>query len=466
MRDEFKRLIKDIYSGRINGLIAWHPDRLSRNMKEAGMIIDLIDTGFLKDMQFSTFTFENTPAGKMLLGITFVMAKQYSEHLSESVERGNRRATEDGEFIGKYKHGYIVDSNRHLQPDPDSFVKVKHMFELALKGESQKNIGAWVNEQNYTVQKRPQANPEPHIWSKDDVSSLLKDHLYTGVFKWGENLVNLPEIYPFEPMLSVGDFLKINRIESLDSPKILTINKPKGGNIRANFLRGIVYCGHCGKSLTSMLIDKKKDGTVYESRYYYKCETVGCEMEGKSAKAKYVIDAAQAFLSAYLFVTRSNYDTFVKNAKIEIKSNQYKIDSSIGTFKSNLGKKKASYERVKKLIENDSRGGLLAHYNLDGMLNEINSIKSELDKVLTAKREAPNAIPTYEEYLKLFESNPVILGKIRDMKQMDDLLRIFFSNFTITADGKDFRQGSRVTYKLKEPWNGFLENKDFSLGAG
>lgn len=172
------------------------------------------------------------------------------------------------------------------------------MFGLALKGESQKDIRLWINEQNYTVQKRPQSNPEPHIWSKDDVSILLKDPLYAGVFKWGENLVNLPEIYPFEPMLSVGDFLKINRIESLDSPKILTINKPKGGNIRANFLRGTVYCGHCSKSLTSMLIDKKKDGVVYESRYYYKCETVGCEMEGKSAKAKYVIDAAQAFLSA------------------------------------------------------------------------------------------------------------------------------------------------------------------------
>lgn len=267
-------------------------------------------------------------------------------------------------------------------------------------------------------------------------------------------------------MLSVSDFLKINRIDNLDSPKILTINKPKDGNIRANFLRGIVYCGHCSKSLTSMLIDKKKDGVVYESRYYYKCETVGCEMEGKSAKAKYVIDAAQAFLSAYLFVTRSNYDMFVKNAKIEIKSTQYKIDSSIGTLKSNLGKKKTSYERVKKLIENDSSGCLLAHYNLDGMLSEVNSIKNELDKVLAAKREAPNAIPTYEEYLKLFESNPVILGKIRDMKQMDSLLRIFFSNFIITAEGKSFQQGSRVLCKLKEPWNGFLENKDFSLGAG
>ena len=28
VRGEFKRLVKDIYSGKINGLIAWHPDRL------------------------------------------------------------------------------------------------------------------------------------------------------------------------------------------------------------------------------------------------------------------------------------------------------------------------------------------------------------------------------------------------------------------------------------------------------
>jgi hypothetical protein len=85
---------------------------------------------------------------------------------------------------------------------------------------------------------------------------------------------------------------------------------------------------------------------------------------------------------------------------------------------------------------------------------------------LTTKREAPSAIPTYEEYLKLFESTPVILGKIHDTKQMDSLPRIFFSKFTITADGKDFRQGSRVSYKLKEPWNGFLESNDFVHGAG
>ena len=108
-------------------------------MKEAGVIIDLVDRGLIKDLRFATFTFENNPAGKMLLGITFVMAKQYSEHLSESVDRGNKRAIEDAEFIGKFKHGYILDSNRFFQPDPKNFTKVKHMFELALNGKSQRH---------------------------------------------------------------------------------------------------------------------------------------------------------------------------------------------------------------------------------------------------------------------------------------------------------------------------------------
>lgn len=48
---------------------------------------------------------------------------------------------------------------------------------------------------------------------------------------------------------------------------------------------------------------------------------------------------------------------------------------------------------------------------------------------------------------------------------MDALLRIFFYNFTITPANKDFRQGSEVSYKLNEPWNGFVENDDFVCGA-
>lgn len=162
MRQHFNAMINEIENGRIDGVIAWHPDRLSRNMKEAGAIIDLVDRGLIKDLRFATFTFENTPAGKMLLGITFVMAKQYSEHLAESVDWGNKRAIEDRvEFIGKFKHGYIVDENRTLQPDPRNFTKVKEMFTMALAGKSQKKYGSGLTNRAIRSRSVLEANTNP-----------------------------------------------------------------------------------------------------------------------------------------------------------------------------------------------------------------------------------------------------------------------------------------------------------------
>ena len=466
-RDEFKAMIRDIELGHIDGVIAWHPDRLSRNMKEAGTIIDLVDRGLIRDLKFATFTFENTPAGKMLLGITFVMAKQYSEHLSESVDRGNKRAVVDRvKFIGKFMHGYILDSRDTFQRDPDNFTKVKRMFEMALTGKSQKEIRLWINEQGYTVQKRKGAEPVRHVWDKDDVSKLLKNPHYAGIHEWGKNHVDLVEAYDFTPMITVEEFLKINKIESLTTTKISARHRPRGGEVRANLLRGRVYCGHCQQTLTSMLIDKKEKGSgqIIHSRYYYKCETLGCDMEGKSARASLILESAQQFFTTYLFVTKNNYAEFVKQARKTIANKSAEFDSAIGRLKTTVANKERAYDQTKDLIVKNPE--LKDHYDLDKYAKEIEKLKSDYQKNLRRRENVKDSIPTFEEYLKLFESTPVILGKIRDMKAMDELLRIFFSNFTITATNGDFRKGSQVSYKLNEPWNGFIENGDFVLGAG
>lgn len=465
-REQFKAMIHEIEMGRIDGVIAWHPDRLARNMKEAGTIIDLVDRNLIRDLKFSTFTFENTPAGKMLLGITFVMAKQYSEHLSESVDRGNARAVEDAEFIGKFKHGYILDSNRWFQPDPINFVKVKHMFEMALAGKSQKDIRNWINEQSYTVQKRQGAEPTPHVWDKDDVSKLLKDPHNTGIHGWGKNHVDLVEAYGFTPMISAEEFFTINKIDPYNANKISARQRPRGGNVRANLLRGRVYCGHCGKTLTSMVIDKRDKETkeIIQGRYYYKCETEGCKLEGKSARAGVILKATQEFFNTYLFVTKSNYADFVERAKSTVASRSAEFDTTIGRLKIVIANKERSYEQTKDLIRGNPE--LKAHYDLNKYIKEIEQLKGEYNKALQQRNGVKSSIPTFEEYLKLFESTPVILGKIQDMKAMDSLLRIFFSNFTITADENDFKQGSKVSYKLNEPYEGFVKSNDFVLGAG
>lgn len=466
-RQQFNAMINEIENGHIDGVIAWHPDRLSRNMKEAGAIIDLVDRGLIKDLRFATFTFENTPAGKMLLGITFVMAKQYSEHLAESVDRGNRRAVEDRvEFIGKFKHGYVVDANRTFQPDPRNFTKVKQMFAMALAGKSQKEVRLWINEQGYTVQKRPGGEYETHIWDKDDVSKLLRDPHYAGVHKWGKHLTNLIESYDFEPVISVDEFLTINRIENLDSPKVLAISRPRTGDIGADLLRGMVYCSKCDKTLTSMLIPKrdKETGEIIQARYYYKCETEGCPMHNKSARAGLVIDAAQQFFRQYLFVTKSNYSYFVKEAEKEAKLKSAELDSGIARLKLQIANKEKTYEQTKDLIRKNPE--LKDHYDLDKYSKEVDNLKTQYKRSVKQRDKIKDVIPTFEEYLKLLQSTPVILGKIRDMKTMDALLRVFFSNFTIHPVEDGSFKGSKVTYKLNEPWIGFVDDDDFVSGAG
>lgn len=92
IRPKFRQLLEDTRNGVIDGIIAYHPDRLSRNMREAGDIIDMLDKHDIKDLRFVTSTFENSPTGKMLLGISFVLSKQFSENLSEVVTRGNIRS--------------------------------------------------------------------------------------------------------------------------------------------------------------------------------------------------------------------------------------------------------------------------------------------------------------------------------------------------------------------------------------
>ncbi|MBR2998707.1 recombinase family protein, partial [Candidatus Saccharibacteria bacterium] len=84
-RPLFLQMLKDIEKGKYDGILAWHPDRLSRNSLEAGKIVDMVDNDTIKDLKFPTLEFTNDSSGKLLLNIMFAMSKQYSEHLSESV---------------------------------------------------------------------------------------------------------------------------------------------------------------------------------------------------------------------------------------------------------------------------------------------------------------------------------------------------------------------------------------------
>lgn len=107
-RPIFDEMMLGFKTGKYQGLLSWSPDRLSRNMKEAGEVIELIDHELIQDLHFKTYQFDNTPNGKMLLGILFATSKQYSDKLAVDVARGITGSIKDGKYVGQVKKGYYI----------------------------------------------------------------------------------------------------------------------------------------------------------------------------------------------------------------------------------------------------------------------------------------------------------------------------------------------------------------------
>jgi site-specific DNA recombinase len=101
-RPKFKELLELIDAGKINGLIAWHPDRLSRNEVDASAITWRIRQGKIKDLRFASgYNFDNSPESMMMLQMTMSQSQYFSAKLSKDIKRGNERKREVGQLTGK-----------------------------------------------------------------------------------------------------------------------------------------------------------------------------------------------------------------------------------------------------------------------------------------------------------------------------------------------------------------------------
>jgi site-specific DNA recombinase len=118
----FNQMLEALKNGEADGIVAWNPDRLSRNSKDGGEIIFLIDQGFIKDLKFPTYLYDNSPHGKFNLSLAFGFSKLHIDNLSPNVKRGIREKLRRGEWPGPAPRGYINDLRKHsIEPHPENF---------------------------------------------------------------------------------------------------------------------------------------------------------------------------------------------------------------------------------------------------------------------------------------------------------------------------------------------------------
>lgn len=468
IRPKFRKMIDDIKRGKYDGIIAWHPDRLARNMKEAGEIIDLLDKRVIKDLKFATGTFENNPTGKMLLGISFVLSKQYSEHLSETVRRGNRRQTEErGRFLGKVLHGYYISDEDELYPDGNNFLIIKQAFQMRVDGAAQKDIRKWLNSRKDYTETRKYGSPKLHYWDKNSVGNMLKNPVYAGVLVYGKSIVNLVESYGFEPVVDVSTFLAINKAKDISSSQFQAANRVKIAKVQ--FLNRMIVCGHCGKNMSAS-ITTKKSGKYFR----YRCENVDCEYKGSGPRAGVIIDFALDWLDEHRFTTVENYKNYIKEVKSQGRVRRKELTELIRQASRETLVTQELYDGAKRAIANNT-DDVAKHYvgDLETYSSKLKKLEELSGKLNTEKDGQNGAILSYENYLKLFENVTDLLRSRKKFSELDKMLRKFYSNFTVVAHpvppNNKINRWEVADFKLNEPYKGFVESglfQDFHSWSG
>lgn len=438
IRPVFREMIEEIKLGKYDGILAWHPDRLARNMKEAGEIIDLVDKKIIKNLKFVSFTFTNDTSGKMLLGIAFVLSKQYSDKLSDDICRGIRGSIEDGKCLSQPKHGYVKDRNQYLRPDPLTFHLVKHAFQMRLKGNTLEAIADFLNKNSYTKEvivgkgKKSRKKRVTMKMDKKRVSEFLRDPTYAGILLYGDNYRDLSEVFEFIPMIAQEEFLEINKdfksMEELSKKFKLAKAFHEAGTVKADLMRGMILCEYCKEPFVAGLTKKKN--TQY---FYFRCDTPKCRSKGKSTRAKEILRYARNFLEENSFANRETYNCYVEQMKEFIKLDAKVMDSSIHSLNRSIGHLTNKIKRTKDFLLDEKDESLKAMFGRDlkNFEQEKETARTQLDELKEKRAKVNSTILNFQEFLELFENLASRIGKITHLQTLDFVMRKIFLNFTV-----------------------------------
>ena len=262
-RPVFASILKMIDDGEIDGIIAWHPDRLSRNEMDASAITYRIRKGVLKDLKFASYTFDNSPEGIMMLQMTMSQSQYFSSKLSKDVKRGNETKRKNGGLTGVAPQGYLNDLiTKRVVKDPERFPLIRQAFDLFLTGEHsvQDVLRTMNNDWKYRTVKRSKSGDRP--LSRSVLYQIFRNVRYAGLVP---DPYEQYRFYPAEfPAMITQD--EYDRVQSLlGSRGYIHLAQHK-----EFALRGFIRCGECGCMITAQSKTKKlKNGGETVHRYYH-----------------------------------------------------------------------------------------------------------------------------------------------------------------------------------------------------
>ncbi len=280
-RPVFKQMVEMIEAGKVQGIVAWHPDRLARNPMEAAQIIYLLDTGKLKDLKFCSYHFNNSPEGKMFLQMTMCQSKYSSDKLSEDVSRGmNTKATTSGYRPGHVPLGFVnskinIRGEETISSDSVRYALVKQLWEYMLTGNYSVPQILKIADDLHLTQFATPKRPERPL-TLNVLYNIFTNPFYYGWYEWKGEWIKGKH----EAMITEAEFDQVQKI-------LGRIGKPRPKEHKFAFT-GLMRCGQCGSMVTADEKWKRQDNGNTHHYIYYHCSKSSNRKGGEKCLEKYV----------------------------------------------------------------------------------------------------------------------------------------------------------------------------------
>ena len=245
-RPGLQEMIKDCEEGKLDMVLVYKLDRLSRSQKDT---LFLIEDVFEKNGVGFTSMTENfdtsTPHGKFIIGILSVFAQLEREKIRERTMVGKDSRAKEGKWHGSkwvpIGYNYI---DGMLYPNEYEVMQVKEIADLFLKGTPVRTIERMMSEKGYKHKHGE--------WEAKTIRRVLSNPVNIGMIKnrdtWYKGL--------HDPILDQKTFDDIQ--------KLMEKRRTEYGAARAHqsLLGGILYCKNCGGRYARQ---------SYNGVYYYIC---------------------------------------------------------------------------------------------------------------------------------------------------------------------------------------------------
>lgn len=274
-RPIYDQTLLDIEEGRADGLIAWHPNRISRNEIDSARLTYALRKP-LKDLRFCTYTFENTPEGIMMLQMIMNQSQYESSKQGRDVKRGMLEKVEGSkERPGVVPTGYfkkpVLGPNGELlkkkdnklvtktDTDPERIEHVRKMWRMLLSGVyTPREIRKIANEEwGYTLRATRKTGGGPIGLST--IYRMFTNPFYAGWIRHNGKLYK-------------GDHEAVITLEEFDyAQKLLGKRGKPRLNAHEYAFTALIKCGECGCSIAGKTNEKfvKRENKIVTYVHYY-----------------------------------------------------------------------------------------------------------------------------------------------------------------------------------------------------